>query len=36
MKPTRPGLAIPAANVAFIAPTGFMIPRQFGPTTRMP
>ena len=36
MKPTRPGLAMPAANVAFIAPTGFMIPRQFGPRTRIP
>ena len=34
--PTRPGFAIPAANVALNAPMGFMIPRQFGPTTRMP
>ena len=36
MKPTRPGRAIPAANVALSPPTGFMIPRQFGPITRMP
>ena len=36
MKPTRPGFAMPAANVAFIRPIGFMIPRQFGPTTRIP
>jgi len=35
-KPTRPGLAIPAANVAFIPSTGFITPRQFGPTTRIP
>ncbi len=35
-KPTRPGLAMPAANVAFIRPIGFMTPRQLGPTTRMP
>ena len=34
--PTRPGFAIPAANVAFIRSIGFMTPRQFGPTTRMP
>ncbi len=36
MKPTRPGLAMPAANVAFIRSIGFMIPRQFGPMTLMP
>ena len=36
MKPTRPGLAMPAAKVAFIPLTGFMMPRQLGPTTRMP
>ena len=36
MKPTRPGLAIPAAKVAFIRSIGFMMPRQLGPTTRMP
>ena len=36
MKPTRPGLQMPAANVAFIRPMGFMMPRQFGPISRMP
>ncbi len=36
MKPTRPGFAIPAANVAFMRSTGFMMPRQLGPTTRIP
>ena len=36
MKPTRPGLAMPAAKVAFIRSIGFMMPRQFGPTTRIP
>ena len=35
-KPTLPGAAIPAANVAFSPSTGFMTPRQFGPTMRMP
>src|SRR5215218_6301429 len=34
--PTRPGFAIPAAKVAFIPSMGFMTPRQFGPTTRIP
>ena len=36
MKPTEPGGAIPAANVALSPATGFMTPRQFGPTTRIP
>ena len=36
MKPTRPGLAMPAANVAFSRSMGFMMPRQLGPITRMP
>ena len=36
IKPTRPGLAMPAANVALNRPMGFMMPRQLGPTTRIP
>ena len=36
MKPTEPGAAMPAANVAFRPPTGFITPRQLGPMIRMP
>ena len=35
-KPTRPGFAIPAANVALKPLMGLMTPRQLGPTIRMP
>ena len=35
-KPTLPGRAMPFAKVALNPATGFMIPRQFGPTIRIP
>jgi len=36
MKPTLPGRAMSAANVALNLFSGTITPRQFGPTMRMP